>query len=216
MAKWARSSSAMRPLKACSTRRRRADARSDGAVRRRHWYGMGWVIRPFWEALHYPPETGRRRSRHRTSWSTGAWKTAHTYVGLVPERDLGIVVLANINDRTMSTRYYYTELGILDILAGRDPLRPTLFEPPWIRYGKQLVMLLFALQLATIALTIRSVRRARAGPRPRRGPILLRPWRWPWTRPCSTCCSSPRRPGSARPRSRSATPRPTSARLWSR
>ena len=140
----------------------------------RHWYGMGWVIRPLWEALDDPPETGPiTEPAPDLVEHGGAWETAHTYVGLVPERDLGIVVLANINDRTMSTRYYYTELGILDILAGRDPLRPTLFEPPWIRYGKQLVMLLFALQLATIALTIRSVRRARAGPRPRRGPILL-------------------------------------------
>jgi CubicO group peptidase (beta-lactamase class C family) len=137
----------------------------------RHWYGMGWVIRPLWEALDDPPKTGPITDRVPDLVEHGgAWETAHTYIGLVPERDLGIVVLANINDRTMSTRYYYTELGILNILAGGDPLTPILFEPPLIRYGKQLVMLLFALQLVTIPLTVRTVRRTRAGHRPR--PVL--------------------------------------------
>ena len=133
----------------------------------RHWYGMGWVSRPLWEALDDPPETGPITDPVPDLVEHGgAWETAHTYIGLVPERDWGVVILANINDRTMSTRYYYTELGVLNILSGGDPLEPSLFEPPVIRFGKQLVLLLFLLQLATIPLTIIVVRRARSGTRP--------------------------------------------------
>ena len=139
----------------------------------RHWYGMGWVVGPLWETLADPPEEGPITDPVPDLVEHGgAWETAHTYVGLVPERDWGVVILANINDRTMSTRYYYTELGVLNILSGGDPLEPSLSEPPVVRFGKPLVMLLFLLQLATIPLTILVVRRARAGSRPHAAPIV--------------------------------------------
>jgi hypothetical protein len=92
----------------------------------------------------------------------GDWDTAHTYVGLVPEREFGIVLLSNINDRTMTTRYFYIELGLLNILSGKDPLEPRLFEPPIVRYGKPLLIGLLVLQLVAIAWTVVTVRRARS------------------------------------------------------
>ena len=142
-------------------------------VDERHWYGMGWVVRPLWETLADPPETGPITDPVPDLVEHGgAWETAHTYIGLVPERDWGVVILTNINDRTMSTRYYFTELGVLNILSGGDPLEPSSFEPPIIRFGRQLVLIMFLLQLATIPLTILVVRRARTSSVPHSGLIV--------------------------------------------
>jgi CubicO group peptidase (beta-lactamase class C family) len=128
----------------------------------RHWYGMGWVIRPLWEELDAPPESGPiTEPVPDLVEHGGAWATAHTYIGIVPQRDWGVVMLANVNDRTMSTRYYYTELGLLNILSGNDPHEPRLFEPPLIRFGKQILVALFVLQLGAIAWTVWVLRRAR-------------------------------------------------------
>lgn len=139
----------------------------------RHWYGMGWVIRPLWEELDDPPESGPiSEPVPDLVEHGGSWETARTYIGLVPERDWGIVVLANVNDQTMSTRYFYVELGLLSILSGTSPPAPRLFEPPLIRYGKQLLVILFLLQLVAIAWTAWVVRRARAGARPPRVAIV--------------------------------------------
>lgn len=130
----------------------------------RHWYGLGWVIRPLWEALDATPAEGPiTEPVPDLVEHGGSWETAHTYIGLVPERGWGVVLLTNINDATMSTRYFWTELGLLDLLSGGEPEAPRPFEPVEIRYGKQLVLLLFGLQLTALALTVPVVR----GGRPR-------------------------------------------------
>jgi hypothetical protein len=130
----------------------------------RHWYGLGWVIRPLWEALDDPPETGPiTEPVPDLVEHGGSWLTAHTYIGLVPERDWGVVLLLNVNDSTMSTRYYWSELGLLDLLSGGEPEAPKPFEPPEIRYGKQLVVLLLGLQLAALVGAVWVLRRGRPG-----------------------------------------------------
>ena len=137
----------------------------------RHWYGIGWVIRPLWEALDDPPASGPITDPVPDLVEHGgSWETAHTYIGLVPERDWGVVVLANINDATMSTRYYWTELGLLNLLAGGEPLVPEPFEPLHVRYGKLLILLLLGLQLMALGWTALVLRRGRpAGRRGRTG-----------------------------------------------
>jgi len=135
----------------------------------RHWYGMGWVIRPLWEALDEPPEPGPITDPVPDLVEHGgSWQTAHTYIGLVPERDWGVVLLTNVNDGTMATRYYWTELGLLNLLSGGSPPVPEPFEPPEVKYAKQLILLLLALQLIALAWTVSLVRpRARSGGRAR-------------------------------------------------
>jgi CubicO group peptidase (beta-lactamase class C family) len=126
----------------------------------RHSYGLGWVIRPLWETLDEPPPDGPITTPVPDLVEHGgAWTTAHDYIGLVPERDWGVVLLANVNDATMRTRYFWTDLGLLNLLAGGDPPVPAPFEPPEIRYGKQLVVLLLALQLLALGATAWVTRR---------------------------------------------------------
>ncbi len=113
-----------------------------------HGYAMGWAVRPLWEGLDPAPGVPTTAYdipaliEHGGSWATG-----HTYVGFVPDLDWGFVMLMNINDRTVESRYQHVEQGLLSILSGGEPDAAQTYEPPLIRYGKQIALVLLLLEV---------------------------------------------------------------------
>lgn len=127
-----------------------------------HGYAMGWVVRPLWEEVN--PASNAETTRFELPALIehgGRSAVGHTYVGFVPERGWAFVMLMNINDMTVESRYMHVEQGIQAILGGREPEAAQTYEEPLIRYGKQLAMVLIVLELISLVWALGRIRRWR-------------------------------------------------------
>lgn len=126
-----------------------------------HAYAMGWDVRPYWEALVV---TGERPADYPIPALVehgGAAPNGHTYVGLVPERSWGFAVLMNTFDEADQVPFMHVEQGIQRILAGKEPLPLTLGLDPLGRNARVTGLLLLLLEIASLSLSVRTLRRWR-------------------------------------------------------
>jgi len=70
-------------------------------------YAMGWVV-----------QTG---GEFTTIWHNGGLPNFYSFLGMLPERQLGIVFLANCLDVLAAGQFDAIPLGVADILRGREP-----------------------------------------------------------------------------------------------
>jgi CubicO group peptidase (beta-lactamase class C family) len=86
-------------------------------------YAMGWWVFPLWSAgrlteassgdpAYEVPVVLEHQGDHESYASS---------MLLIPEHELGVVVLLNINDESAPSRYHQIHLGIADILLGASP-----------------------------------------------------------------------------------------------
>jgi CubicO group peptidase (beta-lactamase class C family) len=126
-----------------------------------HAYAMGWDVRPYWEALVVPGGSPADYPIPALVEHGGAAPAGHTYVGLVPERGLGFAVLMNIFDEADQEPFMHVEQGIQRILAGKEPQPLTLGFDPLGRSARTTALLLLLLELISLVLAVRTLRRWR-------------------------------------------------------
>jgi len=122
-------------------------------------YGMGWFVDD--------------RGPTRILWHDGVVPDFFTYMAIVPERHMGLVLLMNADGFLMSnTSLLEVGTGAAALLA-RAPPPPVRWGIiiPWMHRG---LLLIPVLQLVGIALTVRRVRRWRRAPESR--PSRRRTW----------------------------------------
>ncbi len=81
-------------------------------------YAMGWVIQTDGEEI--------------TIWHNGGIPNFYSFLGMLPERRIGVVFLANGLDVLAAGQFDAIPLGVLDILRGRNPrvAADSRFHPP--------------------------------------------------------------------------------------
>lgn len=77
---------------------------------------------------------------------------------LLPEENLGVVVLLNINDESTPSVYHQMHIGIASILLGHEPAPTVPYEGTVERYAKWIAVAVIALFLVRVALSFRRVR----------------------------------------------------------
>jgi hypothetical protein len=147
-----------------------------------HAYAMGWVVRPYWEALVVAGEQPADYPIPALVEHGGAAPDGHTYVGLVPERGWGFALLMNIFDEADQEPYLHVEQGIQRILARKEPLPLALGLDPLGRNVRATGLLLLFLELVSLSWSVWTLRRSAD---PARG-CQARP-SWRWRRPCCRC-----------------------------
>jgi CubicO group peptidase (beta-lactamase class C family) len=70
-------------------------------------YGMGWVVQTDGEFT--------------TVWHNGGLPNFYSFLGMLPEQQMGVVLLANCLDVLAAGQFDAISLGVIDILRGRDP-----------------------------------------------------------------------------------------------
>jgi len=80
---------------------------------------------------------------------------------MLPKERIGVVVLLNVNDQSVSLRYHQMHLGIASILLGEPPPPTTPYEDAIHRYAKILALGLVGLFLVRTAVSTRRLRRLR-------------------------------------------------------
>lgn len=126
-----------------------------------HAYAMGWVVRPYWEALAVAGAPATSYALPALIEHEGASPTAHAYVGLVPERGWGFAVLMNTYDWLDGSPYGHVEQGIQRLLAGKEPLPAFAGPDPIVRNSRNIAIGLLALELVSLAWSVRVIRRWR-------------------------------------------------------
>ena len=142
-----------------------------------HAYAMGWAVRPYWEALEVAGAPPTSYSLPALIEHEGASPTAHTYVGLVPERGWGFAVLMNTFDWIDGSAYAHVEQGIQRLLAGKEPLPAYPGRDLIDRNARNIAIGLLVLELVSLVWSIRVIRHwsGPAGLRPtgRRAAVAL-------------------------------------------
>jgi CubicO group peptidase (beta-lactamase class C family) len=140
-------------------------------------YGWGWWSYPLWDAGTLSDGAGMSQYDVPVVLEHGGSHT--TFAGgmaLLPEEEIGVVVLLNTDDSAAPSRVSQLHTGIAQILLGLSPGVPVSFDEPIRQYGKHLlagVAILMALGVAWAAWRIRRWRRDPAvAPSGRRGVLL--------------------------------------------
>jgi CubicO group peptidase (beta-lactamase class C family) len=127
-------------------------------------YGWGWWTYPMWDA-------GELRGGDVSTYSvpvmlehTGSHATYASSMLLLPEEELGVVVLMNLNDEIASSRFYQMQTGIAEILLGRDPPPLTSYDDFLAQYGRLIGLAWVALLVGLVAWSVRRYRRWRREP----------------------------------------------------
>ena len=126
-----------------------------------HAYAMGWDVRPYWEALVVAGEPPADYPIPALVEHGGAAPNGHTYVGLVLERGWGFAVLMNTFDEADQDPFLHVEQGIQRILAGKEPLSLTRGFDPLGRNARATAILLLLLEIVSLLLSVRTLRRWR-------------------------------------------------------
>jgi hypothetical protein len=95
----------------------------------------------------------------------GSHPTFASSMLLLPEEEIGIVVVMNLNDENAPSRFYQLHTGIAQILFGRG--RPALisYDDALAQYGKLIGLAWMALLAAFVAWSMGRYRRWRRDPR---------------------------------------------------
>jgi CubicO group peptidase (beta-lactamase class C family) len=123
-------------------------------------YGWGWWSYPFWDAGTL--QDGAEGSQYDVPVMvehSGGHATYASEMAMLPDEEIGVVVLINMNDEVNSSRFYQLHAGIAQILLGRDapPLRSDTGDP-LAEYGKVIAV---AWVLVVVLLVAWSFRRYR-------------------------------------------------------
>jgi len=128
-------------------------------------YGWGWWTYPMWGAGEL--QDGGDISSYSVPVMLEHGGSHATYASsmlLLPEEEIGVVVLMNMNDENASSRFYQMHTGIAQILLGHDAPTLTSYDEPLMQYGKLIGLAWVALLVAFVAWSVRRYRRWRREP----------------------------------------------------
>lgn len=111
-----------------------------------------------WVDASFAPDVDEELSRMVTLFHTGGALGYRAVVWMIPEVDLGFVALTNGNDLADQSWLPQVAQGVKFILFGLDPPDIEVHSPFLLRYGKQMLLALVAVQLILAGLTIRAFR----------------------------------------------------------
>lgn len=123
-------------------------------------YGWGWFSNPLYEAGAIRDVEDVPQYQAPVYLEHGG-DLANFAAGMVilPEAGYGVVVLMNLNDEQISSRYHQTHLGIAHILAGLEPLALATYEDALSQNGKLIAAAVPLTQLAGVVLAAWRFRR---------------------------------------------------------
>ncbi len=123
-------------------------------------YAMGWWVFPLWSAGGLTETSGGNPAyevpvvlEHQ-----GDHESYASSMLLIPEHELGVIVLLNINDESAPSRYHQIHLGIADILLGSNP-QPFVAEDMIRRNAKTLALILVGFFILRALFAARSLNR---------------------------------------------------------
>ena len=93
---------------------------------------------------------------------------------ILPEHRFGVVVLFNVNDESVPSRYHQLHIGIANILLGLDPPATVAYEGALERYAKWIYCGIVLFLVVRAAVSILRLRRLRASGNTMSGRPLLR------------------------------------------
>jgi CubicO group peptidase (beta-lactamase class C family) len=128
-------------------------------------YGWGWFTYPLWDAGKL--EDGADVSTYTVPVMLEHGGSHATYASgmlLLPEEEIGVVVLMNLNDENASSRFYQLHTGIAQILLGREAPALTSYDDFLAQNGKLVGLAWVALLVAFVAWSARRYRRWRRDP----------------------------------------------------
>lgn len=121
---------------------------------------VGWVASP---AFPPSPATPDQLSNLDMLSHDGTWPTYRSVMWIVPEADVGFVVLANGNDVTDETLLPQLSRNVRLLLFDQDPLPVTPLSEPLRRWSKELLLVVVlgqvSLAVASIPILVRLRRR---------------------------------------------------------
>jgi CubicO group peptidase (beta-lactamase class C family) len=126
-------------------------------------YAMGWWVFPLWSAGQLVPGSsgGTEYEVPVALEHEGDHESFASSILLIPDHELGIAVLLNINDESVPSRYHQIHFGIASILLGVAP-QPFISEDAVRRNVKVLALLVVGLFLLRAWLSTRKLRRVAA------------------------------------------------------
>jgi len=98
-------------------------------------YAGGWRVEP-----SFPPDTPGGLSDLTTLWHSGGSTAYRGVMWMIPEVELGFVVLANGNDIADASLLPQVAQGVKSILFGLEPREITALSPLLLRWGKHLLL----------------------------------------------------------------------------
>jgi CubicO group peptidase (beta-lactamase class C family) len=128
-------------------------------------YGWGWWNYPMWEAGEL--KDGADISSYSVPVKLehgGSHATFASSMLLLPEEEIGVVVLLNLNDEIASSRFYQMQNGIAQILRGHDPPPLTWYDDALAQYGRLIGLAWVGLLVAFVAWSVRRHLRWRREP----------------------------------------------------
>lgn len=141
-----------------------------GREDRRPARAMGWVVSPAFPPDRTAPD---QLSELDMLSNDGSWPTYRSVMWLVPEADLGFVVLANGNDVTDETLLPQLSRNVRLLLFDRDPLPVTPLSDPLRQWSKELLLAIVVSQLFLAVACVPILARLRRGSPARLRGLLL-------------------------------------------
>jgi CubicO group peptidase (beta-lactamase class C family) len=124
-------------------------------------YAMGLWVYPLWNAGQMIDGTVPEYRVPVILEHSGDSEAYASSILLLPEEKVGVVVLLNVNDESVPSRYHQMHLGIASILLGKEPAPTVAYEGAIERYAKGIALGVVGLFLLRGALSFRRLRRTR-------------------------------------------------------
>lgn len=135
-------------------------------------YAMGWFTRPLVESVD-PASQPDQDTLPLLVEHQGEWGNSHTYQALIPDSELGVVLVINGNDTSAPSRLKAIDTNVLRILHGQSPA-PTVVPEDWLqRYSWAVSLGLLLLELLSLWLSFRVLLRRPVPVRRRWAPLAL-------------------------------------------
>lgn len=111
-----------------------------------------------WADASFRPDVDEDLSRMVTLWHDGGADGSRAVIWMIPEVDLGFVALTNGNNPAHDTWLPQVAQGVKYLIFGLDPPDVEVRSPFLLRYGKQLMLALVAIQGILAVIGIRAFR----------------------------------------------------------
>jgi CubicO group peptidase (beta-lactamase class C family) len=123
-------------------------------------YGWGWWTYPLWDAGELKDGTDVSRYDLPVMLEhNGSHATYASGMALLPEQEIGVVVLINMNNELASSRFYQLHTGIAEIMLGRHAPPLAYTEDLLGQYGKFIAVAWVLALILLVAWTVRRYRR---------------------------------------------------------
>jgi CubicO group peptidase (beta-lactamase class C family) len=128
-------------------------------------YGWGWWSNPLYEAGAIRDVDGVPLYEAPVMLEHGG-SIANFAAGalVMPDAGYGVVVLMNLNDELIASRYHQAHFGIAHILSGLDPPPPATYEDALLQNGRLIAAVVPLTQLAGVVFAAWRFRRWRRRP----------------------------------------------------